>query len=378
MTHWKLRPKVALWCLAALGMPLLATAATPAVPLEPIRAIVDAFKSHDMVALGEGNHGNMQINELRIALIRIPEFQDRVRDIVVEFGNSRYQDVIDRYVSGEAVPEKELRQVWEDTAQASPVWDVPVYADFYRAVRDVNASLPKSRQLRVVLGDVPFDWSVVHTTADYNAQPQRNDAFTAKRIRAEVSARRRKALLIYGEMHLLRQPPPGAPDSIVSALEKDGAKIFSIYTNALVDLAPVQADVAQWPVPSLTMIGGTTLGAPTFQHYNPFTTQFVLQPGSAAPPAPGQRPTERVVVVANLPTPATGPAPTTPMEQQFDAVLYLGPLASLKGSLPSPDLCRDKSYVAKRFSRMETVGMGAAVAQAKQYCSRIAPGSMEN
>jgi hypothetical protein len=367
-----------LLCIAALSMPLLATAATPAVPLAPIPAIVDAFKTHDIVALGEGNHGNIQINELRTALVRNPEFQNRVRDIVVEFGNARHQDVMDRYVRGEAVPETQLRQVWEDTAQANPVWDVPVYADFYRAVREVNSGLPKSRQLRVVLGDVPFDWSGVRTLADYNAQPQRNDAFTAKRIRAEVLTRRHKALVIYGEMHLLRRPPPNAPDSIVSALEKEGAKIFSIYTNALVDLAPVQGDVAQWPVPSLTMIEGTTLGAPTFQRYNPFTTQFVLQPGSAPPPAPGQMPTERVVVVANVPTPATGPAPTTPMEQQFDAVLYLGPLASLKGSLPSADLCRDKDYVSKRFFRMELVGMGAAVAQAKQYCSRIAPGSLAN
>jgi len=370
--------KIAPWCIAALSLPLTVPAATtPAVALEPISAIVAAFNSHDIVALGEGNHGNVQISDLRIALIRSPEFQTQVRDIIVEFGNARHQDVIDRYVRGETVPETQLRQVWEDTAQANPVWDVPVYADFYRAVRDANAGLPKSRQLPVVLGDVPFDWSRVGSMADYNAQPQRNDAFVARRIRTEVLARRHKALLLYGEMHLLRRPPAGAPESIVSALEKDGTKVFSIYTNALVDLAAMQGDVAQWAMPSLTMISGTSLGAPPFARYNPFTTQFVLQPGSAPPPKPGQAPTDRVVVVANLQsTPPAGPAPTTPMEQQFDAVLYLGPLATLKGSLPSPDLCRDKGYVAKRFSRMELVGMGAAVAQAKQYCSRIAPGSM--
>jgi hypothetical protein len=66
------------------------------------------------------------------------------------------------------------------------------------------------------------------------------------------------------------------------------------------------------------------------------------------------------------------------MERQFEAVLYLGPLASLKGSLPSPDLCRDADYLQKRFFRMELVGMGTAVTQAKQYCARIAPGGMGN
>lgn len=367
------------WSIAVLNLLWMGTAvAAPAVPLEPVRAIVDAFQSHDIVALGDGNHGNIQINDLRIALIRNPQFQSQVQDIVVEFGNARYQDTIDRYTRGEAVPESQLRQVWQDTAQANPVWDVPVYADFYRAVREVNAKLPESRRLRVVLGDVPFDWNGVRSIADYNAQPQRNDAFTAKRIRTEVLARRHKALVIYGEMHLLRRPPAGAPDSIVSALEKEGVKIFSIYTNALVDLATLQAEVAQWPAPSLTLIAGTTLGTPSFTRYNPFTTQFVLQPGSAPPPAPGKAPTDRVVVIANVPTPATGPAPDTPMERQFEAVLYLGPLASLKGSLPSPDLCRDADYLQKRFFRMELVGMGTAVTQAKQYCARIAPGGMAN
>lgn len=35
-----------------------------------------------------------------------------VNDIVVEFGNSLYQDVMDRYVRGEDVRYSTLRQVW--------------------------------------------------------------------------------------------------------------------------------------------------------------------------------------------------------------------------------------------------------------------------
>lgn len=33
----------------------------PAVPLEPISAILDALKTHRIVALGEGAHGNEQV-----------------------------------------------------------------------------------------------------------------------------------------------------------------------------------------------------------------------------------------------------------------------------------------------------------------------------
>ena len=34
----------------------------------------------------------------------------------------------------------------------------PIYEDFVRAVRAVNASVPRERQLRVLLGDLPVDW----------------------------------------------------------------------------------------------------------------------------------------------------------------------------------------------------------------------------
>lgn len=43
----------------------------PATPLEPISAIIDAFRTHDIVALGEGQH-NEQGYAFRLALIRDP------------------------------------------------------------------------------------------------------------------------------------------------------------------------------------------------------------------------------------------------------------------------------------------------------------------
>jgi hypothetical protein len=48
-----------------------------------------------------------------------------MNDIVVEFGNSRYQDVMDRFVRGEDVPHAQLQPVWQNTAQAHEIWDVP-------------------------------------------------------------------------------------------------------------------------------------------------------------------------------------------------------------------------------------------------------------
>jgi hypothetical protein len=52
-------------------------------PLEPIGAIVDAFRSHRLVALGEGMHGNEQGHAFRAALVRDLRFAGTVNDIVV-------------------------------------------------------------------------------------------------------------------------------------------------------------------------------------------------------------------------------------------------------------------------------------------------------
>ena len=60
----------------------------PAMPIEPISAIVQQFKSHAVVALGD-NEASIQGNEFRIKLVRDPRFAAVVNDIVVEFGNSR-------------------------------------------------------------------------------------------------------------------------------------------------------------------------------------------------------------------------------------------------------------------------------------------------
>jgi len=88
-----------------------------AVPTDPIAGIVDAFKFHPIVALGEGNHGNLQGHAFRLSLLRDPRFQQTVNDIVVEFGNSRYQEMVDRFVTGSDIPYKDLRRIWIDTTQ---------------------------------------------------------------------------------------------------------------------------------------------------------------------------------------------------------------------------------------------------------------------
>jgi hypothetical protein len=44
----------------------------PAVPVDAITGVLDAFRIHAVVALGEGSHGNEQAHRFRLALIRDP------------------------------------------------------------------------------------------------------------------------------------------------------------------------------------------------------------------------------------------------------------------------------------------------------------------
>jgi hypothetical protein len=106
----------------------------PAVPVNAIVAIVDAFRSHRVVALGEGPHGNEQGHAFRLALIRDPRVLAECDDVLVECGNGRYQDVMDRLVSGAEVSHEDLRRVWQDTTVGTAVWDRPIYEEFFRAV----------------------------------------------------------------------------------------------------------------------------------------------------------------------------------------------------------------------------------------------------
>ncbi len=249
-------------------------------------------------------------------LIHHPEFAGLVNDIVVEAGNSLYQAVMDKFVAGEKVPCDALRRVWQDTTQPHDVWDKPIYEEFYRAVRALNSGLAGERRLRVLLGDPAVDWAAVHTRSDFSG---RSDDFPTELIRREPLAKGRRALIIYGGMHLQRHDyglnyEPG--HGIVGVLERDApGSVFSIWTNTLTDLQAAQPSVSSWPNPSLAMLRGTLLGAQDFAVYYPFPVYKFDKSGKIT---------------------AQKPARPLRMEEQFDAVLYL--FESVSGALPRSTL----------------------------------------
>ena len=290
--------------------------------MEPIGAIIDAFRTRSLVALGDP-HGNEQIQAFRLALIRDPRFAATVDDIVVEFGNARFQDAIDRFVRGEEVPPSVLKHVWQDTTQVEFEWELPPYEEFFRAVRAVNATLPAQRKLRVLLGDPPIDWSTIHASGDYMRFMENSgrDAYAVQVIQKEVLAKGKRALLIYGDQHLIRRnvvpnsPQPWAR-GLVAQLERPGiATVFTIHETRK-DWRSWRADVTSWPAPSLALTKDTTIGAALFS-------------------APPQRPVR--------------------YDDQFDALLYLGPLSAMTQARLSPVLCADRQYIDMRLARLALI-----------------------
>ncbi len=358
--------RTGLACLMMFAAPGAALAqAKPAVPVDGITAIVDAFKTHDIVALGEGNHGNEQGAAFRAKLYADPRFTALVNDIVVESGNARHQAMMDRYIAGENVPPKELRMAWMETTAPHDVWDKPIYEDMFRAVREINKTLPKTNQLRVLLGDKWYDSS-------QGPPKSRGDDAVVEIIEREVIAKKRKALVVYGGMHLLQKPLdtpvrpgetlPFRDGTITSLLEADGVRVFTIWqftpSRQAQDLSALQPEADSWLKGSLALLKGTVLGEAPFTFYYPKGFGMTVRPSPNGP------------VRMDL-----GEAIGGTLQDQIDALLYIGRKAEITYSKVPDSLCLDPEYVEFRASRLATQKLPTGGTPADDFrakCKKIA------
>jgi len=206
-----------------------------------VRTLISAFDRYDIVALGEAHGRFRQESGLRIALVRDPGFAKKVRSIVVEFGSTTEQSTLDRYIRGENVSQARLSQVWKTTTQApNGIWDQPIYAEFFAAVRDVNSKLPADKQIRVLGGDPgPGD------------NRSRESAAVAV-LKEQVLEKHGKALVIYGAAHFYRTvdkdyfASTGDDNDIVKTLDIDypGRAFVVIPIGSLNRPRPVAVDMA--------------------------------------------------------------------------------------------------------------------------------------
>lgn len=348
----------ALFLVSSVSVAAAQTSApAPPAPVEPFGAILDAFKTHSVVGVSDP-HGNVQMHVFLLSLIRDPRFPLTVDDIVIETASARYQDAIDRFVRGDEIPREILRKAWEEHSVANGGLSGQT-EELIRAVRAVNTSLTDARKLRVIAGDPPIDWDNVTSPQDHRRWIEQRDTYPADVIRRQVLERGRRAVVIYGQGHLQRRQIVSNYDmstwqaqTIASLLERDaGVRIFNVWT--LFNMHPELANsVTSWRVPSLAITKGTTLGASDFGMYDRGLgdgTRFAVRNGQLVPLPREQWTTLR-------------------MEDQFDALLYLGPPASLTYAAIAAELCHDSRFVETRLQRLARFAPPVEAENFKKAC----------
>ena len=332
--------------------------AVAAVRLDPIEGIADAFKTHQVVML-PGGHGSKPFHDLLLSLARDQRIQGVVNDIVVEFGSSRYQDLMDRFMRGDEIPDAALKQVWQNTTIPGVTNDGPYVEEFYRTMRVINASLPKERRYRVLLGDPPIDWDHITNASDIRKWTVLRDSYPADLIRREVIARGRRALVVYGHLHFPRKEMLTNYDmsnwqaqTMTSLLESvPDTKVFVIWAEGGAEILKLQPEIASWPRLSVTRIRGTVLGAADFALFNGGDKDRYLIRG--------------VDDFVKIPKDQHRPMR---MEDQVDAIIWNANQPP-KPILLSAATCADPSYLPMRLARIALGGLPPAEAEAvKRAC----------
>jgi hypothetical protein len=306
-------------------------------PSDPNQVVLEALANHPLVGLGE-MHLNEQFHEFLRNLLR--ELPGKVDDIVVEFGNSHYQNVADRFILDlEPVRFGRLAQIWRTAIGFMPLGDAPVYERFFRSVRALNAGLEPGERIRVVLGDPPVDWARVHSAADREQIPTEDERepFFAGVVSREVMAKGRRALLIMGGDHMrigeYRGPGglnpsvyPRQPNAATLLERRYPGSLFVVIDAYVVndegtpegctDLQSVEEAFGGSPIPSMALLDRTWL--------------------------------------AEVAVPKRLLDPSRPeLGRQADAVLWLGPQENLTQSLPEARIYRSGPYARELGRRSE-------------------------
>jgi hypothetical protein len=303
--------------------------------MDAMSGILATIDRYPVVALGE-RHMLQEMHDLITALLFHPDLPGKIDDIVVEFGNSAYQNLADRFVlEGQPVGRAELEQIWRQIGD--PTWNAPIYEQFFRSVRAINWMRPLGKRMRVLLGQPPvtMDQVLAHPTdrALLNTFAGTPDDQIAAILNHEVLGKGRKALLVAGGGHTMRglrqdTNPPQGLSAVSQVLQQHPGAVFSIDLYLLFPASvprgvspqnpkgqvmlkqrqQIAAHFAPWPRPALAQLAGTWLGA---------------QPSDLSYRA--------------LPTAAR-------YEDQADAILYLGPATAMTASQPDPAIYHWGNY----------------------------------
>jgi hypothetical protein len=216
---------------------------------DPVNFVFEKLKDYPLVGIGD-MHMCLEYFQFIKRLIHDPRLPGKVQDIVFEFGNPRYQSVVDRYVFDvKSVPFIQRKKVWQYAVMGRYVANSPIYEDFYDELRSVNARLPRNKRIRVILGDAPFDITRFRADPDRTLRPFLIHKETAKDPREisiaasliRVLAAGHRAIVLSGNGHLDLTQRTGNARHLLERVYPN--KFFLIDENG--------PGAPSWPVPSI-------------------------------------------------------------------------------------------------------------------------------
>ena len=168
-------------------------------------SVAAAFDTHQFVFMGS-THGWKKQHDFQLCLLSRPAFQRRDADVMVEWGNPVYQDLVDRYLLKlEPIPIDSLTPVWVNT-DAPDLWGrLTLMPAFYEAVRAINEHLEPARRIRVIGGCEPIDWSKVQTQEDVARYAYKSNWAAHVIMEHYAPDPSKKLFVIYGEGHVNRR-----------------------------------------------------------------------------------------------------------------------------------------------------------------------------
>jgi hypothetical protein len=312
-----------------------------------IDGVFDLFQRKSIVALDDA-HGLAQEEAFYSALVRDPRFAKKVGNVVVEFGGSSAQSIVDRYENGGDVSPMELRHVWTDVAGWLPGPVSLGYVNFFANVRAVNRKLPINDRIKVWLGDPKINWSRIHSFQDIQPYLSRRDENMFRIISEQILKKHKKALLIVGGAHLFGS----GSDSL-------GAKINQAYPKSMAVVAPFVGYIESrcnarfvayakgWPVPAVVgPVEGTSLKSELQLAGCDYVPKAEIQrikkrfqtpppPGTKLPPGMSAPPSAASLISAETNMISGASA---------NAILYMGPPDGLRLASFDPDIYLDPSY----------------------------------
>lgn len=305
----------------------------PEIPAKPaVAAILGLFSTYEVVGL-EAGHGEKDVDDFILSLIRNPQLPNQVNDIVVECGNKRYQPILDRYVAGENVPFSEVQHVWRDTTQAM-CGESGFYEQLFPLVRSINKGLPAAKRLRVLAADPPIDWEKVQRLEDTRPFLDRDGSIAAV-MESEVLSKHRKALMLFGIFHLLHGSGLGQGDAVTRYERQYPGKTFVVsglgYYGLSGEQLPIPQAALQTP-PLLLDARKSSLSS--------------MSLGTFLPTLPTIDQNCNVVDLAK-----------SQVRSLLDAFLYLGPQNFLLNEPVPADIALDQVYRAEWLRRQRVSGM---------------------